>query len=330
MSAYFDGSATTLLRTGSLVGVSDSKKGVFSAWVKPDAISGTQTLFAGGAVTSIQVTIGSSGQVNLGGNGISGTAMTIASDNSVITAGAWNHIVASWDTGSSYAEIYVNRTDANAIGSIADVAIAYATNSLRWRVGASNNATAINFFAGKMYDLAFWPGVSVDITDADVLKFFVSSDGRNPAAGQEYHPHKPGGVKPVGYGHDGSISAGAPAAIYFAGDWRTNKGTGGAFTLSGDFTDVSTANPDIPNAYRGSALYTTPGMRWFDSERSGFSFPRSGTFVESREGHPDFGKRMGLSERDEETRDVGPLRSVTVSTLVRGGDEEDEEDTRMI
>jgi hypothetical protein len=198
--------------------------------------------------------------------------------------------------------------------------------STAWTVGATVDGTSK--FDGKLYDLLLWPGTFVDISDADNLKYLVSSDGRtNADTGYEYQKYEPTGVKPVGYGHDFSFpTTGVRPAIAFSVGFTLNRGTGGPFTLNGTFESQS--SPDNPNGYRGAARWATPGQRWFDSERSGFSYPRAETFIEDREGHPDLGKRMGLDERDEETRDIGPLRAASVSTLVRGGDEQDDEDTR--
>jgi len=113
-----------------------------------------------------------------------------------------------------------------------------------------------------------WPGITVDPTDADVLRRFVSSDGLTNYA----NPGPTSGTpKPVGYGIGGTdAGGGTEAIIVFNGPFLVNRGTGGAFTVSGT---LSSSRP-VTSA-RDNTAWLTPGERWFNSDRSGFSYPRS-------------------------------------------------------
>jgi hypothetical protein len=324
LSAQFDGSATYLSRTGALTGVSSSKIGTFSLWLKTTAETGT--IVAGGATAAADKFIIdlTDGKVRVTLRNSAGTTLWQAT-TSAINTGLWKHVAGAFTLGTPTAYLYVNRaSDETEATEAIDGTVDWAGATI-WTIGATVDGTS--FFDGALYDFLLWPGTFIDLSDATERKFLVSSDGLNLAVGQDYPNLEPTGVKPVGYGHDASLpTSGVRPAIYFGGGWNQNRGTGGLFTRAGAFESQS--SPDNPNAYRKSALWRTPGQRWFDSEQGGFSYPRAETFVEKREGHPAFGKRMGLDERDEETRDVGPLRAVSVSTLVRGGTEEDREDNR--
>ena len=324
MSVSFDGSTTYLSRAGALTNVSSSKSGTLSFWINTEATSGT--IFAGGATVDaekLRVEL-SSGAVRVTLRDSGGTTLWQASSSAVNT-GLWKHIAIAFTLGTPTAYLYVNRTsDETEATAAADGTVDYAGATI-WTVGATVDGT--DKFDGKLYDLLFWPGTFIDLSDSTALKYLVSSDGVTVSTTKWYQPSIPSGVKPVGYGHDLSFpTSGVKPATAFVGNFATNRGTGGRFTLNG--TWESQTSPDNPNAYRGSAKWLTPGQRWFDSEQSGFSYPRAETFIETREGHPSFGKRLGIDERDENTRDVGSLRGQSVSTLVRGPDEEDNEDTR--
>jgi hypothetical protein len=106
-------------------------------------------------------------------------------------------------------------------------------------------------------------------------------------------------------------------------NFQINRGTGQNFTING--TPATSRGPLI---YRQSALKPTPGERWFDSEQSGFSYPRSETFIEQREGIPSYGKRLGKDERDEKTRQERPGLSFSQIILGTPGLEDDSEDRR--
>jgi hypothetical protein len=67
---------------------------------------------------------------------------------------------------------------------------------------------------------------------------------------------------------------------------------------------------DMQNYRQAATSMKNPGQRWFDSEISGFSFPREDTFVEQREGLTTKGLRLGTSEMDDRTRLENPDRSL--------------------
>lgn len=319
MAVVFDGSTNYVNRTTTLAGVESSKKGVLAYWVKPTAAPGNVLLGinAGGnrVGSSIEAV---TGKITAVLRDSSDTVLWAAKTAADYADSAWHHVAISWDLGSTTASIYVDRTlDSVDSTSPTDGTVDYAGVS-EWIIGANTGGTA-NFLTGEIHDLAFWPGAYVDLSDADNLRRFVSSDGLTDYA----NPGPTAGtVKPVGYGADGSIpTQGTRPAIYLSGPFTSNRGTGGAFTPVGGFAQATG-----PRAYRQSPLRATPGERWFDSDRSGFSAPRSETFIENREGIPSFGNRLRLSERDDRTRNERP--GLTFSRLILGDREDDAEDRK--
>ena len=134
-----------------------------------------------------------------------------------------------------------------------------------------------------------------------MVRKFISSDGlaitgtATVTAGDYANPGPtPGTRKPVAY----SPELGRPA-VFFTGGFTHNMGSGGPFDATVAFAEDLTE----PAAYRQSgAPGARPGERSFDSEKSGFTYPRHKTFLEQRE-IPGYGLRMGLDERSGKTRD---------------------------
>lgn len=328
MSASFDGSATYLLRTGKVLRgpVADSGKGTLSCWLKTDDT--TSALFMGGPdSTNPQVVLGLvSGTLRITIKDAS-TIVWRAVTSSTYNDSAWHHFIATWDLANTTAHLYVDGSADQTDSTGPDSGEAEWSTSTEWAIGGLANGTSL--YDGKLYDLIFWPGQYVDISDDRNLQYFVSRDGQSvsvsdPFGAGQYIATEPGGVKPVGYGSHGTNPFGAAPAIYYAGSWRKNLGTGGKLTLQSEYEDTSSSDPDEPNAYR---LASRPGAgrigeRWFDSEKSGMSAPRSETFIERRHGHPDYGKRLRTKdERDEETRDLLPPKQA-FSTLLRPNEED--------
>jgi hypothetical protein len=227
----------------------------------------------------------------------------------------FNHFVASWDLSAAtpVAKLYIKNTDET------NDTTAPQSGTVNYRTPVGSTEIKIGEgFEGRMMELVFWPGVYVDLTDADVRKRFISQDGETDVA----NPGPTAGVgKPVGYGYRGELaSRGTAAAVIFSSTFAVNHGTGGKFSITGDPSTGAGLNTDREHA-TGRAF----GERWFASELSGWYYPRSKTFVEDREGLPNHGKRMGLDERDGPTRLERP--SLSFSAML-DGDDEDTEDIR--
>lgn len=324
-----DGRNTYLKRTSQLAGVTDSKKGTLSAWLRMTAGDGAnQTIFiirnSGSLLQGINFARAASNKVVINGRDSSDSAnLALQSDASWVIANGWFHVVASWDLGASggaVGKMYINRASAGTLVTGVNSNIDYTRDLCELFVIDPTNDSAggpIQWAQGmELYDLAFWPGLFVDLTDATVLARFISSDGITDQA----NPGPTAGTpKPVGYNFS---NIGAIPALFFSGPFTHNMGNGGPFVLTGRYTAESTTEPAV---YRQSGSPDArPGERSFDSEKSGFTYPRHKTFIERREGNPDYGLRMGLDERSGRTRDDNP--GYRLSHFIFQDREEDDEE----
>lgn len=316
MPITLDGSANYVGKDQVLNGVSSSKKGTFQCWLKREQSSTAETIFYGYNpdglslyVYSLRVEIDASDQILVLGSGGSAADLTYTSSTTIDDTD-WHHIVFSFDNANSLFYLYIDRTqDSGTLSAQNDRALAFA-NTNKWTVGATRATTDSQFFDGSLDDVMFWPGVYVDLTDEDVLRRFVSSDGLTNYA----NPGPTAGTpKPVGYGPAGrDASGGTEAIIVFNGPFLVNRGTGGAFTVSGT---LSSSRP-VTSA-RDNTAWLTPGERWFNSDRSGWSYPRS-QMLRDKEG-----RKIGYDEEDDPDRD--DYREAEMGPLVLGL-ETDQED----
>ena len=298
-------------RVGVLNGVSDTKKVSGSAWIKRTTSATAEYLWAGknGSDTvNFAFYIDSSDQVNVLGLNSSGTTILQLITDDTITDTDYHHICFSADLENSLAYIYIDRTAATlGTETVTDDYIDL-KNCTTWTIFDDGNSSGIATISAD--DFLFWHNSYIDFTDEDTLRRLISSDGianygnPGPTAGTP---------KPVGYGPEGvGPTDGTEAIIVFTSSFLVNGGTGGTFTVTGTLSSAR-----APSSYRESADWITPGERWFDSDRSGFSYPRT------RMLRDDEGRRIGYDEEDEPDRD--DVREIDMGPLVYGN-EEDYED----
>lgn len=324
MALQFDGSTVYIQRAATLEKIVDSKKGTISAWFKATSAPGNILLGinAGGNRVGLSIEAATGLLVFV----LRDSTDTLLWSTKTATDYAddeWHHVGITWDLENNIGLLYVDRV-ADKVDSTAptDGTVDY-TGVTEWIIGANTGGTA-NFLDGGLFDIVFWPGVVLDFTDPDQLSFLVSQDGRTSTSQYYFQNAGPDpGPKPVGYGATASLYTDSIPAIFLSGSFTVNRGNGGAFTLNGDTAEIAG-----PPAYRSSALFPTPGERWFESERSGWSFPRSKTFIERREGIPAQGQRLGDSERDDTTRQENPTRTLSQLIFAIPGTEDDSEDDR--
>jgi len=319
VAVVFDGSTNYINRTGVLVGASSSKSGTLAYWFKATSAPGNIILGinAGGDRVSSAIEV-TTGKVTVDLRDSTDTVLWASKTATDYADSAWHHVAISWDLANTTAYLYVDRVADQVDATGPSDGTVDLDGVTEWIIGADTGGTA-NFLTGEIYDLIFWPGTFIDLSSAPALRRLISSDGQTDYA----DPGPTAGTpKPVGYGSDGrDPTQGIRPSIYLSGAFASNRGTGGNFTPSGNF-----AASRGPAHYRQHALRSTPGERWFDSDRSGFSAPRSETFIEDREGLPSHGQRLLESERDGLSRLERPGRSF--SRLVLGRDEDDSEERR--
>lgn len=304
MSSPLFSSGDYLARNALLIGAEDSKKFTISLWFLTGNASVERVIFHSKTASQIIVylVIRTSGEIKLILRNSSGTTLYNAFTASTYEDSLWHHLVISVDLSVPVVSWRVD-------GSAPSITVATAATDGTLPFGSCTSWGVANTglgddenFTGALYDLLFKSGQYVDITNEDTLELFVSSDGRSASGNYFWQNNGPNsGRKPVGYGIGAPIFNGEKADIYISGAFQDNKGTGGAFVANG-LPFGSNAGPDV---YRAAAHYDNR-ERWFDSELTGFSYTRSRTFIEFREGHPKRGLRMGIDEMDEPFRQERP------------------------
>jgi hypothetical protein len=326
MALTFDGT-DDYVDQSALRGVADTKQLTLSLWFKGTTDAANLFQVDGSASVRFALTIESStGKLVVIARNSANTILWAAKTATDYTDDAWHHVVVTTDLANTTAYIYVDRVD-DTVSSVgpSDGTIDL-TGGTAWTIGANNGGTP-NWFTGEMDDVLFFDDYFLDVTDDDELTKVVSSDGRTHATRSDQHWQNAGpdrGVKPVGYGDGGkAVTGDQKAKILLSGNFQINRGTGGNFTVSG--TPDGSRGPEI---YRQSALRPTQGERWFDSEQSGFSYPRSETVIEQREGSPSYGKRLGKDEVDDEFRQERPGLSFKQLVFDMPGLEDDSDEDR--
>lgn len=318
----FDGSSDYVLRSSGLNKVADSKVGTFAAWCRIDGGAGTNrsllTIYNGTTLV-FGAGLNTSNEFEVRGGTISPSTLRVRSNTTYAAGDTFRHFLCSWDVAAGTATLYITDSeDEKAGATLTDTAIPY-TNSTTEAVGAVSHDGS-DKWNGVIGEVFFDPTTSVDLSDTDVRRFFISQDGvdRSVTQGSTVTPksHADGEPDedrtPVGYGSDGGQPTGAQPLIYLTAALTANKGTGGqGWVIQGSPSYVQHALP-----YRRSAHYDTGNRtRWFDSDRSGFSYPREETIIQN-------GQRVGQDEMDEQDRD--DHRDTKFTRFIFHGDAEDD------
>ena len=310
MAVKFNGSSHKLVRNATLFGVTNSGKFTISGWFWSDGVATLDTFLLSGPSGSGKfnclLTTAGEIQVVCRKPGASTIVVQCITDGAALEDSEWHHFVISCDLSVPVIHFRIDGIAPTVIETTLTVSETIDFESpTAWRIGANISETAWSDFA--LEDLVFKTGQFVDISDLNTLELFISSDGRAASGDLFWQNVGPNaGRKPVGYGVGAPIFNGEKADVYFSNSFQSNLGTGGAFVVSGLPFDTPT---NAPNVYRHAAQYDNK-ERWFDSELTGFSYTRSRTFIEQREGHPKKGLRMGVDERDEHFRQERPADSL--------------------
>jgi hypothetical protein len=207
----------------------DSQFLSFSIWLKTDFATGPYVwILDPTGVASNCHGSGSSGfSVSLGD--VSGNILRISGPSNGVpwNANTWTHVLCSMDTLSGTAALYFNDVKIDLTSYLQAIGdpFSMAYNNLQFVLLGDAHSGWGDSYVGDISDAWIAPGVSIltagDIAQADRRKF-IDANGK---------PVNPSGFR--------------SAPILFSGDatsFATNKGTGGAFTLTGALTDAST-NP---------------------------------------------------------------------------------------
>lgn len=223
-SAVFDGTNDYLTRGAELTGISDSKLGLVSFWIKSGADSQDARLFDnGGLYIAFYNT-----NLYVRGFAPGGVPKLELVSSSITVSDGWKHVLISWDMGTAgRSYVYINGVDATTRNQHDDSVLDLTLGD--WGVGAEPAGT--RKFNGSLSEFYFTtPASWFDITSSTNRDKFYNS----------------GTSKPVNLGSDGSTPTGTQPIVYLKTQptaWETNSGSGGNFTENGSITDGGADKP---------------------------------------------------------------------------------------
>lgn len=229
-SADFDGTEE-MQRLADLTGSSDGKTGIFSCWIRFDAGAGARSIFIGanGRFDITKADFPSSNRFYVLGKTPAGvTILDINSATETAPGTAWRHILASWDLATTTTHLYINDVSDRTVTTVTNDTIDYTDTN--WFI-AGNGAVRLD---ACFADLYFAPNQYLDFSLVANRRKFISQSG-----------------KPVHLGATGSLPTGTAPIVFLhlddgeaAGNWQTNRGTGGNWTQSGTLTIGSSSPSD--------------------------------------------------------------------------------------
>lgn len=229
-SAKFDGTNDFLARVGGVLdGVGNSKKGLFSAWVRADVDGSNRGVVSRTTGTSFLIRRQLGNQFGISGDNAAGTpilSISTALDVVVVAAG-WIHVAASWDLGTpGAAHLYVNDLPDCTIITFTDDTLDYTSGS--WFTGSAG----ANRWSGLLAEVYWAPGQYLDLSALAHRRRFIQSNGR-----------------PTPLGVFGQLPTGIPPAVFHHlspgedfNNFAINRGTGGAYSITGAL-EAGTSGP---------------------------------------------------------------------------------------
>lgn len=220
--------ATADRRGAALTGISDGKQGLLSVWVRLSGGNGTNMMISCNNGQNFYIRRNSSNNFAVEGSNGAIQNIGLTSATAYTSGVTWLHMLTSWNLATSAVHMYItNVSDLAGSPIIDDSNIVYSSSN--WSQG-DNNAGA-QFLTGEQAEMFFHP-TYLDLSVAGNRAKFIS------------------GGKPVDLGADGSLPLGLQPIIYFSvrangvvGDWLTNRGTGGNFTLATGTQALSATSP---------------------------------------------------------------------------------------
>jgi len=220
----FDGSADYYLRGGELTGVSDGKKGLLSFWVRFDGNEGAQSSILRSTSSRLNVHRRTDNTLRFVlTNTAAGTIWLWDTTTTYPNSTSWIHILASWDLGNSFDEVFINDVAESSATTFLNEIIDYTDTDIA--IGARpDGLTQLN---GAISELYFNTAETLDITVVANRRKFITAD-----------------FKPVDLGPSGYKPTGTAPLVYLRTQFNgfgQNSGTGGDFTPQDPVT--STAGP---------------------------------------------------------------------------------------
>jgi hypothetical protein len=227
-----------LTRGAGLTGVADSKQLTVSVWVYRSSASanGARILSASQVVgtapsPAINRIVGSNpaNLFSINMNNSADTEILNVSTGVAIPADTWTHYMASFDL-SDPAKCHLYQDDVSTLVTTTFTNDTIDFTRQEWSIAGYPDGTFK--LTGGLGDLWFAPGVYIDLSIETNRRKFITAEGL-----------------PARLGATGSTPTGTAPRIYMSGafDSWTNKGTGGAFTVTDSFSPIQAALTPAPD-----------------------------------------------------------------------------------
>lgn len=240
----FDGH-TWLTRGAGLSGAADSKLWSGSFFVYADAFGGFPRVFSsattvGGSAFRARIEIDTTSGVSIFATNAAGTGILDIRSGPVST-GAWHHVAFAFDLSDPTKCLLLidGVTPAFTLNIFTNDTIDFTLAD--WSIGAGVDGTQP--LTASLADVWIAPGVYVDFSANTTLLKFRRSNGL-----------------PAYLGASGSLPTGSAPLVFMSGapeTWRTNKGTGGGFTLTDSFSP-SDASFSVPADFLETFRWALP------------------------------------------------------------------------
>lgn len=225
----FNGSSS-LGRGADYTGNSDSRTGIFSAWVRLDGDDGTTRYIIANSIGTVEIYRDATNKFHIDLLGATET-FSFKTVNTYVASATWLNILASWDTnfsaGNKISNLLINGTSDKTVNSDSNAAfnIDYTASDQFLSLSSAGS----DRFNGCISEVYFAPGQFLDFTNPTNVAKFIS------------------GGKPVTLGSNGAMPTGVAPILYLrnpAASIGNNSGTGGNMAPAGTIVDCSTSPSD--------------------------------------------------------------------------------------
>ena len=225
LASEFDGTNDFLSLSGNLTGITDTKTGIISVWLKVDTDAQSEAIVSGRDTLGTEffrLLRFSDNTLRIRVQNTAGTTVWEAeTSNTITTSDAWVHILASWDLANTRGQLYIDDVDRTTqLTSPVNDFVGYSEIDDSWGVGARGNGGVK--FDGCLSQVYFTEDDTIDLAVTANRRLFINAN-----------------LTPVDLGSDGSNPTGSTPIVYFnktAANFHLNGGTGGDFTQNGALT----------------------------------------------------------------------------------------------
>lgn len=237
----FSGTNNYIVTASNLTGITNSKVGSISLWIRIDATTNAAIIqIESFSFSYFQVdwNITVANNFTIKATNSSGTTILQISTSAGYSPGSiWYNLLASWNLATATTNLYINNVSDKTATTVTNDTIDYAPSSGEFFVGGEilNQFNCVN---GALSEIWFDPTSTIDFTNSANRAKFISTGF------------------PVNLGSAGQTPTGSSPILYLknpASTFYTNSGTGGNFTVTGMLAIAST-NPSgaTPSQYLGA------------------------------------------------------------------------------